>query len=233
MKYYYDLHIHSVLSPCADVLMTPNNLINMANLKGIQIISITDHNSFKQLPVISEIIQSYDMLLVYGAEVEISDGTHILIYFKTLNDALSFDQILEKHLRIQPVDYTRYNEQIITDIEDLPSQVYPYFLGGSLDLDMEELILLLSSYDHLRFLAHVDRRKNSGYQYYHQYYFDGLELTRNVDSTFEEEVKKQCKHILYSSDAQQLVDILERDELNTVQLQKLDIDHFFEVIRNG
>lgn len=47
MIYYYDLHIHSVLSPDADTLMTPNNIFNMANLKGLNIISVTDHNSFK------------------------------------------------------------------------------------------------------------------------------------------------------------------------------------------
>ena len=33
MRYYYDLHIHSVLSPDADILMTPNNIFNMAYLK--------------------------------------------------------------------------------------------------------------------------------------------------------------------------------------------------------
>ena len=44
MKYYYDLHIHTCLSPCGDVLMTPNNILNMAYLKGLNIIEITDHN---------------------------------------------------------------------------------------------------------------------------------------------------------------------------------------------
>jgi len=58
MKFFYDLHIHSVLSPCADRLMTPNNIFNMANLKGLNIIAVTDHNSMKQLPVLSEIAES-------------------------------------------------------------------------------------------------------------------------------------------------------------------------------
>ncbi|MDO5479206.1 MAG: histidinol-phosphatase, partial [Clostridia bacterium] len=29
MKLYYDLHIHSALSPCGDNDMTPNNIVNM------------------------------------------------------------------------------------------------------------------------------------------------------------------------------------------------------------
>ena len=43
----YDLHIHSALSPCGDKDMTPNNIINMSLLKGLEIISVTDHNSAK------------------------------------------------------------------------------------------------------------------------------------------------------------------------------------------
>ena len=70
MKYYYDLHIHTCLSPCGDVLMTPNNILNMAYLKGLNIIAITDHNSTLQLPSIMELAQSYDILVIPGVEVE-------------------------------------------------------------------------------------------------------------------------------------------------------------------
>ena len=45
MKAYYDFHTHSALSPCADEDMTPNNIVNMARLKGLSMIAVTDHNS--------------------------------------------------------------------------------------------------------------------------------------------------------------------------------------------
>ena len=45
MKYYYDLHIHSALSPCGDEDMTPNNIVNMALIKGLDIIAVTDLNA--------------------------------------------------------------------------------------------------------------------------------------------------------------------------------------------
>ena len=32
MKCYYDFHIHSCLSPCADDDMTPENIVGMAYL---------------------------------------------------------------------------------------------------------------------------------------------------------------------------------------------------------
>ena len=46
-RYYYDLHLHSCLSPWADNDMTPNNIAGMAALEGLQIAALTDHNSCK------------------------------------------------------------------------------------------------------------------------------------------------------------------------------------------
>ena len=51
-SYFYDLHIHSCLSPCGDGDMTVNNIVHMAQLKGLQIIALTDHNSCKNVPAI-------------------------------------------------------------------------------------------------------------------------------------------------------------------------------------
>ena len=51
---YYDLHIHSCLSPCAEDEMTPNNICNMALIKGLDLIALTDHNSVRQIPAFAE-----------------------------------------------------------------------------------------------------------------------------------------------------------------------------------
>ena len=50
MKLYYDLHLHSCLSPCGDNDMTPYNLVHMAALQGMQMIALTDHNSCLNCP---------------------------------------------------------------------------------------------------------------------------------------------------------------------------------------
>ncbi len=233
MKYYYDLHIHSVLSPCADILMTPNNIINMANLKGIQIISITDHNSLKQYQVIQEIIQSYDMLLIYGVEVEISDGSHILCYFKNIKDALTFDSFLESKITQEELNLNLYNPQVITDNEDLEVSQIPYLLGKSLDISLDLLIKELNNYQHLRFLAHVDRAKNSGIAYLGKYRFDGIEYTKNIIQQEKDDLMNQSKYLVFNSDAHHLTDILERGDQNMIELASLSIDSFFSHFQNG
>ena len=41
----YDFHLHSALSPCGDTDMTPNNIVGMAYVAGVEAIAITDHNT--------------------------------------------------------------------------------------------------------------------------------------------------------------------------------------------
>ncbi|MEF9894975.1 MAG: PHP domain-containing protein [Clostridia bacterium] len=50
-----DLHIHSCLSPCGDELMTPNNIVRMSALKGLELIAVTDHNTARQLPAVEKV----------------------------------------------------------------------------------------------------------------------------------------------------------------------------------
>lgn len=230
---YYDLHIHSVLSPCADVLMTPNNIINMAHLKGLNLISITDHNSLKQYPVIDEIMKSYDMLLIYGVEVELVDKSHVLCYLETLDDALKLDQFLELNLVKHEYDHQTFGEQVITDLYDQEASIVPYHLGKPTKLTIEDLQNELKKYNHLLFLAHVDRAKNSGYHLINDYEVDGVELSRHASSFWKERLKEQNLRVLHSSDAHTLTDILERDELNMIEMEELSIQQFFHIMKYG
>ncbi len=42
-----DLHIHTALSPCGDLEMSPSRIVSLARNRGLDIIGITDHNSTK------------------------------------------------------------------------------------------------------------------------------------------------------------------------------------------
>ena len=43
--YKADLHTHTLLSPCGDLDMTPEYIIELALQRGVDIIGITDHNA--------------------------------------------------------------------------------------------------------------------------------------------------------------------------------------------
>ena len=55
MIFKADLHIHSVLSPCGDLEMSPSAIIAEAKSKGLNIIGISDHNSTRNALVASKL----------------------------------------------------------------------------------------------------------------------------------------------------------------------------------
>lgn len=96
-KYYYDLHIHSCLSPCSDDDMTIRNIIHMAMIKSLDVIAICDHNTTKQLKFAKKYAQG-NIDLVYGVEVQTKDGVHILAYFTKDDQIDAFQSYLDQHL---------------------------------------------------------------------------------------------------------------------------------------
>jgi hypothetical protein len=233
MKYHYDLHIHSVLSPCADDLMTPNNIFNMANLKGLNIIAVTDHNSMKQLPILFELEQSYDMLLIAGVEITLDDDTHVLCYFKRLEDAITFDHVLETCMDKRVYDSETYGTQDITDIHDAVIDTIPYHLTDPLHLSLSKLVDALKDLDHILVYAHVDRVKHSGLMHVHDVKLDAIELTRHHDPLFIQKHHLEDEIILINSDAHLITDISECTDQNVIELESLSIEAFFKYFGHG
>jgi len=233
MIYYYDLHIHSVLSACADDLMTPNNIFNMANLKGLNIISVTDHNSLKQLSICQEISESYDMLFIPGVEISTNEGFHILCYFKKIEDALEFDHKIEQLIEKTTYDVQYYGEQQIVDINDEVIDLYPYLLSPNLSINLETLKHELKDYEHLLFYAHVDRKTNSGLENIKKDPLNGIEISYQGSNEFIIENHLSKQKIIYNSDAHQIVDILEKTSRNQIDLEELNVESFFRYFNHG
>lgn len=224
MMYYYDLHIHSVLSPCSDILMTPNNILNMAMLKQLDIIAITDHNSAKQLKTIAEIAKSYDFLFIPGIEITVKEGFDLLIYFKTLKQALLFDQHMEHFLNHNSLSNTHFHEQQIMDINDQVIECYPYTLVQKTQLSVLDLHQWIDPNETLTMIAHFERQAKRIKPYMAHFHYDAIETIHpnNV----------HLPHIIYNSDSHQLTDLLERTSKNAITLPQLTIDAFFASIKN-
>ena len=73
--YFYALHIHSCLAPCADDDMTPANIAGMAALQGLNLVALTDHNSCKNCPAFFEAAKKQGIIPVAGMELTISVAT--------------------------------------------------------------------------------------------------------------------------------------------------------------
>ena len=137
MKIYYDLHIHSVASSCADESQTPNNILNMCMLKELNLISISDHNCAKQYETIDLLKDSYDFDIIYGIEITVKEGFHVLAYFPSYDDIMVIDKIIDDCLdkTILPPD-----EQIICDEYDEVKYTVPYMINQKIKYSFKDII---------------------------------------------------------------------------------------------
>lgn len=81
MERFYDLHLHSCLSPCADNDMTPVNIAGMGMLNGLSVMALTDHNSCGNCPAFFEACRSYGITPVAGMELTTAEDIHVVCLF--------------------------------------------------------------------------------------------------------------------------------------------------------
>ena len=94
-EYFYDLHIHSALSPCADNDMTPNNIAGMAAIKGLSLLALTDHNSAKNCPAFFEACKQQGIVAIAGMELTTAEDIHLVCLFEQLDGALQLADDLD------------------------------------------------------------------------------------------------------------------------------------------
>lgn len=157
MELAVDLHIHSALSPCADNDMTPNNIINMALLKGLDIISVTDHNNASNLPAIHQVAVDKGMMLLPGIEVQTKEEVHILCYFKNAASAVEFGEMVYSRLPDVRIDEKIFGEQLVLDSEDNIIGKLDKLLLSSTDITIDQLFGLAKDFNGICIPAHVDR----------------------------------------------------------------------------
>lgn len=229
MKVYYDLHIHSILSACADELQTPNNILNMAMLKELQLISITDHNSLKQYETIDRLKSSFDFEILYGVEITVLEGFHILAYFEKFIEAYAMDDYIDRQLDHQNDSFHHIGEQVVCDEYDLESYAVNYFLNQPLKDDLVTVCKQIRKLNGLIILAHVDR-KNSGilshYDDLSQFDFDGIEISYHADieHIYKKYPNLKKYKLIINSDAHSLEIINERE--NYLELEENSFQGF-------
>lgn len=159
-KYYYDLHIHSCLSPCGSDDNTPNNIAGMGLLCGLQIMALTDHNTCKNCPAFFEAAQRYGITPVAGMELTTAEDIHVVCLFENLSDAMAFDEEIDKR-RIKIKNKTEiFGNQFITDGEDNIIGEDENLLSNATTVSLEEVPGLVESFGGIAYPAHIDRPAN-------------------------------------------------------------------------
>lgn len=159
-KYYYDFHIHSCLSPCADDDNTPNNIAGMATLNNLQVVALTDHNTCKNCPGFFEAAKKQGIIPIAGMELTTAEDIHIIFLFEKLSDAMEFSEEVNSRRILFPNRVDVYGEQYIMDGNDEVVGTEPDLLSNATTISVDECPALAEKFSGICYPAHVDRQAN-------------------------------------------------------------------------
>ncbi|MBO5520852.1 MAG: PHP domain-containing protein [Eubacterium sp.] len=161
MELYYDLHIHSCLSPCGDMDMTPNNIAGMAYLKGLQIIALTDHNTCRNAPALIRAAEQYGLIVLPGMELTTMEEVHVVCLFAELDHAMSFDAYVYDRLMKIRNKTDIFGEQVIMNENDEPVGEEEYFLTNATEISFDQVYDAVTAHHGIMIPAHLDKSTTS------------------------------------------------------------------------
>lgn len=226
-RYYYDLHTHSCLSPCADNDNTPYNLVGMAAISGIDILALTDHNTCKNCPAFFKAAEKYGVTAVAGMELTTAEEIHVVCLFEELQNALLFDKEIDsRRLKIKNREDI-FGEQLIMGEDDMGIGIEEFLLSVATTVSLDEVPRLVEKYGGVCYPAHIDRQANSIITVLGTIpetpKFNCFEI-HDTDKIkfFREKYKLHDKKIIISSDAHYLEGIKDKENYFELGAKKSD-----------
>lgn len=220
-RYYYDLHVHSCLSPCADNDNTPYNLAGFAALSGINVMALTDHNTCKNCPAFYAAAKTYGVIPVAGMELTTSEEIHVVCLFETLEQAMAFDNEVDaRRIKIKNREDI-FGEQLILGLDDEPIGKEEHLLSNATTISLDEAPNIVKKYDGVCYPAHIDRDSNGIISILGtlpetpNFHCVEIRDTENIEA-YKQRYKLDDKVIVISSDAHYLQDV--RDKENYFEL---------------
>lgn len=160
-KAFYDLHIHSCLSPCGDDDMTPNNIAGMASIKGLNIVALTDHNTCGNCPAFFSACSNYSLIPIAGAEITTAEDIHSVVLFDSLEGAMDFNELLRTKRTLIENDSTIFGRQVYMDDCDRVVGEEKHLLINAVDISIDDIHGVAKKYGGIAYPAHIDKDSNS------------------------------------------------------------------------
>ncbi|WP_322508348.1 PHP domain-containing protein [Anaerolinea sp.] len=110
-----EFHIHTVLSPCADIEMIPPLIVEQALSRNIHLIAITDHNHTANIEAVQKAAEGTPLKVLPGMELQTSEEVHVLCLFEELEQAKAFQKIVDEHLPNLENNIDFFGEQFVVD----------------------------------------------------------------------------------------------------------------------
>lgn len=226
MEIRYDLHIHSALSPCGDDDMTPNNIVNMAMICGLNMIAVSDHNTAGNVGAVMAVGESLGITVVPAMELETQEEIHVLCLFPAIDALKAFEQ--EQVAPALPPVLNKseiFGKQQFMNADDEVTGEDPRYLINATSISIDDLPALIAQYGGVAVPAHIDKETKSlvgNFGMVGDYMgFKSFELSRRLQEGFIEGTPglgTRPYRYIHNSDAHYLQDIGEHSGENCLDL---------------
>jgi len=201
--------------------MTPNDIVGMAILNGLDIIAITDHNSIANASSVMEAARAANaqhgtnLIVLPGVEVSTAEEVHVLCLFNSIEKAQLFEAELEYFFNTIKNREDVFGTQNLLDSNDnITGTVERMLIAPSL-ISFDHLHQVVQKYGGAFIPAHIDKdsfsvTSNLGFLPPH------LDINTIEIFSESESVNYPDKKIIYSSDAHQLWAINEKKHYLTL-----------------
>ncbi len=208
-----DLHIHTVLSPCAEVEMIPPLIVRRAQEVGLELIAITDHHAAENVEAVQRAAIGSGLTVLPGMEVQTREEAHILCLFDTLEQVGRWQEIVYESLPRAKNRPEMLGPQFVVDETGEFVRENERLLLASTALTTEAVVAQVRDLGGLAIASHVDRPSfsllgNLGFVP-PGLALAGLEISArgNVDQLYGQHPGLESWPLIRSSDAHCLADM--------------------------
>lgn len=156
-RFVADLHVHSLLSPCAEIEMTPSNIVWHAVQHEIDIVAITDHNACDNVVAALEAAKGTTVTIIPGMEVESKEEVHLIVLFEKMRQLKVWEQFVQQHRSGRLNDAERFGAQFIVDADDNFVAEKTEMLLASLTVGIAEITAQVKKLGGICIASHIDR----------------------------------------------------------------------------
>jgi len=152
-----DLHIHTVLSGCAEVEMIPPLILKQAKHLGLSLIAITDHNACHNLEAMIQAAQGTGIHVLPGMELQSREEVHLLCLFDTVRQCQQWQETVFAKLPSLSNKENIFGDQFVIDVTGEWVRTEERLLAASTDMGLEEVVAEVHALGGMVIPAHVDR----------------------------------------------------------------------------
>lgn len=152
-----DLHVHTCLSPCAEVTMSPRRIVAEAGRKELDLLAVTDHNSAENAAAVQRAARGSRVTVIPGLEVCSSEEVHVLALFPDIDAALVMQETVYDGIREQNRPEV-FGMQVIANEKDEVEGFQDRLLIGASALTVDEVVRRIHALGGVAIASHVDRQ---------------------------------------------------------------------------